>query len=134
MFEYFHNGTGLSNSEYDLALEGINESLSGDKYKADLPWRGFLLNSSSFYQFSKFRKNYLFLRVSKDNLSEKISMEWNNYYSIDDQGLLLLPALKYKVSDYFYIKNRFFLPVGNSSSEFKRFYEKYVILELECFF
>jgi len=134
VFEYFYNGTGLSNSEYDLALKGINESLSGDKYKVDSPWRGFLLNSTNFYRFSQLRKNYLFFRVSKDKLFEKISMEWNNYYSIDDQGLLLLPELKYKVSDYFYIKNRFFLPIGNSSSEFKRFYEKYVSIEINLFF
>ena len=134
VIEYFYNGLGLNNAEFELMESGLEHALSNNNYQSNSVASAFLLNASSYYNFSQFRKNYLFFRISNDSLLDKVGLECNSYYAIDDKGFLAVPSISYKLSNAMLMTTKGFLSFGDKSTEFKRFYDKYVSVELSMLF
>ena len=133
-FEYFYNSLGLDDNDVDAYNKGIEASLSGGKYLNDSPYKAFMFNNLSYYQFNKFRRNYLFFMISKDEILPNISLSTATYYSIDEKCMLVLPNLEYRINNYSLLSCLFYIPVGANDSEYRRFYNLYIQTTLKIEF
>ena len=134
VFEYFHNPTGLNSEEYNILLNGINESIKNDKYLNDSVWKLFIVNNSKYYEFTRYRQNYFLLNIINSTLINSVTLELTTYYSLDDYGFLTLPSFNFNINQNTNIKTQLFIPIGSNEIEFKKFYDQYIKFKIEYIF
>jgi len=132
--DYCYNSMGLSNAEMQTFLNGINESLLGNKYQITSSWMKYLGDANSYYQFARFRQNYIFMRLAKDKLLDSISTELIGYYCVDDGGAVFIPTVTNQFSSNLSGGVSIFIPLGDDHSEFKRYQNYYVNCNITYFF
>jgi hypothetical protein len=134
IFEYYHDPLGMTREEYDTYTAGVNVSVANTRYAAPGPWYGFLMNSYSYYNFAKFRQNYLFFRISKDDFVDDVNVNIASFVSVDEKSALLLPSIGFKINDNLLGNCSLYLPVGGNDSEFRKYYDNYLSISFDYFF
>jgi hypothetical protein len=115
MFEYFHNGLGLSGNEWKafqrLVDVGGSELQSGD------PTR--LLQANSYYQTLGVGRNYTFSRVSWPIRPNKLEVETISITSLRDGSTLFRPSVNFHIRpnlEVYWIHGEF---LGGPNSELR---------------
>lgn len=119
VLEYFHLNEGYTPGQWNQLQEIVDLNL--------LLWRNDTLlapiadaNLKTMYASRSFpaRKNYLFLRLYRNNIFKKGEIEWITFYGLDDAGSLNRIAFTYKFKSKYAIYSHYQFVTGVGSGGF----------------
>ncbi len=97
IFEYFYNGEGYSNSEYDTLEQGAKHSSQQLASPFSAAAAGFLGNTNSM--LGRMKQHYLFARISDTQLADDMEGKLFFRYGLQDASIVVGGLLSYDIVD-----------------------------------
>ena len=119
ILEYIYNGGGYNNAEWDKLvdyIEYLGDELRNHSFNQRI--NQYFLDANRIMEFRQMRQNYIFSRISKSGIFDKVETSLTAIINSDDQSYLIYPYVNVILSDRFTLDLSSILFFGDFDSEF----------------